>query len=349
MSLLRFAIFFSICLGLCSCASIVNGRKTLVMVHTDKPMSIIHSDSTYTTVDNFAMLRVKRSKNPMALRFESDALVKDTLIKSKNSFVFWCNFGIAYGAGMLIDLTNQKRFTYPKNIYFSMNDINAFRDSMKFSLRKEIREEKYSSAQPAPHQNSVKISPLKYLDFSNPAMEIVYERKLNDVFSTQAMASYLFGSSIWNLSNDEKPLAKGFRVALEQRYYHKRNALKGSYFAFELNYLKNRYDGYWEYVPTDLWGINNIGLVPTREKFTIHKQMTTCHFKWGYQKLGRFFCYDFFVGAGIRYKDVRHVGKNNSPDIRGANDWFDGQLLRNRDGNSWWPSMTLGVCIGHYF
>lgn len=92
------------------------------------------------------------------------------------------------------------------------------------------------------HNNVIKLTPLKVFGFMNPSMELVYERKINERYSTQVMASYLLPNPIFRSNSSLKMNIQGFRVSVTPRYYLKKNALHGKYLGIELDYLKNQYN-----------------------------------------------------------------------------------------------------------
>jgi hypothetical protein len=106
-----------------SCATLLNGRYTVVQVHT-KPENVITIINKKDTVfGSDKPIVVKRSDEFIEMDFKKDSLKKTIFLKSKLSTAYWLgNFWSPYFSGYLIDLTTPKRFTYPKEIFVNLND-----------------------------------------------------------------------------------------------------------------------------------------------------------------------------------------------------------------------------------
>ncbi|HEX8269627.1 MAG TPA: hypothetical protein VF581_07015 [Flavobacterium sp.] len=119
----RSAILLLFTLSLLSCATIINGPETIVQIKTTKPTRIVHESDTIATKENSASLIVTRSRKPFVFTAITDSLTKkDITVRSRLSGAFFGNL-LGYGVpGMIVDLTNPKRFTYPKLIYLNSAD-----------------------------------------------------------------------------------------------------------------------------------------------------------------------------------------------------------------------------------
>ena len=102
---------------LSSCATIVNHPLTDIRIHTTKPSKIIYKNDTIRTVSNKAVLWVERKNETLSIVAMTDSITKTVEIKPKNSFMYWSNIWTNYGIGMLVDMDNPKRYSYPTNIY----------------------------------------------------------------------------------------------------------------------------------------------------------------------------------------------------------------------------------------
>lgn len=131
---MRIALFFAVALLMSSCSTIMSGTYTRVNVFT-RPDSIpirINNDTvvTYSPVQ----IQVKRSNAPLHLRFGQDS-GKSLWIPAKTSLMFWLG-NVLNGTmpiGHLIDLSNDKRFTYPE---FIMIDVdNNLKPNFKYKTR----------------------------------------------------------------------------------------------------------------------------------------------------------------------------------------------------------------------
>lgn len=112
-----------------SCATLLNGRYTVVQVHTKPENVITIINKKDTVLGSDKPIVVKRSDEFIEMDFKKDSLKKTILVKSKLSTAYWLgNFWSPYFSGYFIDLTTPKRFTYPKEIFVDLNDsIHQFR------------------------------------------------------------------------------------------------------------------------------------------------------------------------------------------------------------------------------
>lgn len=110
-----------------SCASIINTDFTTINVFTvqDSTKLCIGNDTS-----NFrktpTKIQVYRSKKPLKLTIKKDSINKSVFIPSNLSGAFWfgniLNGTLPYGH--IVDLSNEKRFTYPSSILIDLNNIN---------------------------------------------------------------------------------------------------------------------------------------------------------------------------------------------------------------------------------
>jgi hypothetical protein len=106
-----------------SCATILNMPYTNVKVYTTESSKIIYRYDTIKTVNNEANLWIERKNKPVSIIATSDANISKTIeIKPKNSFMYWVNIPYTYGIGLLVDMNNPKRYSYPKRIYINSAD-----------------------------------------------------------------------------------------------------------------------------------------------------------------------------------------------------------------------------------
>jgi hypothetical protein len=105
-----------------SCATILNQPYKNVKVHTTEPSRIISKYDTIQTVNNRANVWAERKKENLSIVAITDSLTKTIEIKSRNSFWWWFNIPYTYGIGMLVDMNNPKRYSYPNRIYINSAD-----------------------------------------------------------------------------------------------------------------------------------------------------------------------------------------------------------------------------------
>ncbi|MBA5793500.1 hypothetical protein H1R17_09640 [Flavobacterium sp. xlx-214] len=141
--LLFFSSMLCILLSITSCATFLNDNYKHVTVYSNiKNATIILNDSLYTSP---ASIKVKRDNKPLKFTLKSDSLnlSKEFLIKSKSKGAFvWGNLPMTIAApvGLLIDVTNEKRFEYPSIIHLNYFDENLTVKEMRAARHKYFTE-----------------------------------------------------------------------------------------------------------------------------------------------------------------------------------------------------------------
>jgi hypothetical protein len=108
-----------------SCATVINGRYTNVVIHTTEPSKIIINQDTLTTTKNEVALALQRKKENVPFAAIVDGKTTDGyVLEPRNSAAFYGNlyYGALGVAGMAIDWKNPKRFTYRKHVYLNSAD-----------------------------------------------------------------------------------------------------------------------------------------------------------------------------------------------------------------------------------
>lgn len=118
LALMLCVLFFT------SCATLVNTRYTEVSLYTrqDSVKIYLNDSAGYSLTP--ARVTVERSEEPLRLTLEKDEQKEKILVPSRISPQFWIG-NICMGAfslGYLVDLSNDKRFTYPRKIYVDLED-----------------------------------------------------------------------------------------------------------------------------------------------------------------------------------------------------------------------------------
>ncbi len=109
--------------GFTSCSTIFSTKtqKLHVFSNADNAQVTVN-DSVYNLP---AQIYVARSKEPLEIAYQSENKQIDTVFKAKHSPLFYLGNILnapAFGAGYVVDLANQNRFKYRKNIYFNDKD-----------------------------------------------------------------------------------------------------------------------------------------------------------------------------------------------------------------------------------
>lgn len=188
--------------------------------------------------------------------------------------------------------------------------------------------------------NILKITPAKMQGAYSPSVELTYERKTSNHFSTSVMASYLLSNSLMDVFNGIDRNAKGVRFALEEKFYFKKTAPAGFYLGLELDYLKRDYDG------------RATLLVDTAPYIfsgdvRIKRQSYSLNLKSGYQFFAGHFAFEVYAGLGIRYRDVKNV--YSDPQMNTGNVRRHGVDKYDQHGSYFTLSLPINFRIGWAF
>ena len=214
--------------------------------------------------------------------------------------------------GYLIDRKTDKRYAYPTVVSVDLNQNQ--RDYYDYNLFKKAKQ-------------LIKLTPLKIVGFHNASIELAYERPTGRDFSTQLMVSYLIPNSIYRRSADLMENTKGYRLALEERFYFKKDAPYGPYFAIELDYYVDSYE----------------------DTFIVNATYLSRNFKFGYQKeFSRIFI-DMYIGLGVRRRNISHSDRINPADVLLSYQHYDLEYSRIKEARSTDLSIPLNVRLGWRF
>lgn len=332
-------LFMVITLIFSSCATLLNTRTENLSIITRVPCKIVINDDTLKSISTHNYVTVERSKYPLSISAFNDNNAKNISIKSRNSFAYWLNlYPSIYWAGFIVDKNNQKRYGYPRTIYIDTNS-----DQTNY-LTYEPMDSTMSK-----YNNIIKFTPLKLTGLVNPALEISYERKTGDNFSTQIMGSYLLPESVMDPANGFIPNIKGYRLAVEEKFYLNKSAPIGPYISLELNYMKNRYKDIWNFGVKDIFSDTAYNYTNYPDTFGIKKQTYSINLKFGYQLFVKRFSFDFYAGLGLRYKDVSHFDRKNPDDEMEMPRHPNIYYISNLNGKYWTISIPLNFRIGWTF
>jgi len=109
-----------------SCATIINQPTTRVNIYSDTDSINVHINNDSLHWHTLpASVDVVRSKNKLMITAQKDTIQKQIEVKRGISTAFWLG-NLFSGAGVIgyaIDLTNSKRFTYPKTILLDYDKV----------------------------------------------------------------------------------------------------------------------------------------------------------------------------------------------------------------------------------
>ena len=124
---LSVTVIFLIPVFLSSCATILNGPAQNIRIAADEKIKDISVENAFF-VDSLAgephgsgIYSVRRSKMPLSIHAQLDSGEKIIRIWPHNSIAWWVNIE-NYGAGMLVDRKNPKRYAYRHWNYLTLKD-----------------------------------------------------------------------------------------------------------------------------------------------------------------------------------------------------------------------------------
>lgn len=315
-----------------SCATVINTKTTQTKVFVNEPVVVILVEDTSAMATEHH-LTLARSQKPVEITLKADSVNKVIEIASRTSPVIWLNL-IFFWPLLIVDGLSPKAYTYPHRIYVNMQKRGSGYLTYKV---------------PADDQNNIiKLTPLKIAGLVHPAVELSLERRTGRSFSSSVMFSKLLPGSIFNVEKTLNSQTKGFRAAIEERWYFKKSAPANQYLAAEVDYLKNRYtavatftDGHAD--PQFPWIHNYLDTIG------VNKHTLGFAVKFGYQKIINRFTIDYYVGLGARFRDARHTGRINPDDLmarpRHPNIWYE----TNREGAYWTTHFPMNIKLGWLF
>lgn len=295
-----------------SCATVFNKSEQKISLWTNEPTQLIVATDTLSTKSTQHFFTAKRQKAPLPITVLGDSLQRKFELATHDSFAYTSNYFFPHVnllLGYLIDRKADKRYAYPTVVSVDLNQNQ--RDYYDYNLFKKVKQ-------------LIKVTPLKIFGFHNASIELAYERPTGSDFSTQLMVSYLISNSIYRRSADLKENTKGYRLALEERFFFKKDAPYGPYFALELDYLNKHSYTKREFAPYE------DGLDPFdyyedsyKDTFIVNATYLSRNFKFGYQKeFSRIFI-DMYIGLGVRKRNISHSDRINPADVLLSYQHFD--------------------------
>lgn len=331
-------LLLNVFLLLTSCASLFNSPYQEIQLKTNVPTRVVVLEDSLSTPTKVHSFTVKRSEEPLAVSIATDSLSRKIDIRPFNSFAYASNFfnPSLWTLGFwLIDRNSPKRYGYPTLVSVDLN--NPLQEYMDYDAFKST-------------EQLLKVTPLKLLALHNASLELAYERTTGDDFSTQLMISWLLPSSLSNYDIDPSPQTKGFRLALEERFYFKKKAPFGPYFALELDYLDRYSYTKREFAP------NQEGIDPFdyyedsyEDTFIVNAIYLSRNFKFGYQKEFSSVFLDVYIGLGVRTRTISHSERINPEDVMLSYSHFNIEYNRIKEGKSTVLSLPLNARIGWRF
>ena len=251
---------------------------------SDLPNSevIINNENRYELPANIVVTRSRENLGFTVL--QNDSIVNDTELQARLSNYFWGNFAYIYGApiGMLVDLTNDKRFFYGNYVLVdSLGNVQSFRRTP--SYRKPIRQHEkgnFNLLIALPHVNFFHVNPIievprNLAGFHGIGFGIEYFYQNNKSFQLRGdgIMTFPFPFPVsYHPEFDSWEVASALNVNLTDNFHIGRWQL-----GYGLNFARNRWvsHGYydvpdgeirweesenWEWIPGQFNANNMLGL-----------------------------------------------------------------------------------------
>lgn len=305
--------FLSIVLLLNSCATLTNRKTTKISISSDTESNIVYNTDTIAIGKQPIKIKPLRSRDSLSLIVLKDGYKNEFDIKAKNSIAFFANIPFNYGLGMLVDLTNQKRFTYKKNLHFSWDSIS---NNFNLSHKKINDIEKGTTF--------IYSSPLNAIDvFSTPMLTLGTEYFVSNNISISAEFGTKYSERLRDQSNVTIIKDKGYSFRIEPKLYNKINLTGAStlneYLGLELRVIKNNYNDSVDYFEKQLDSNQEIVLIT--DDFARKKTITLINLKYGINvPVGKLFYFDFYSGFGIRLRKVENLALEFDNEIHNLRD-----------------------------
>lgn len=195
------------------------------------------------------------------------------------------------------------------------------------------------------YKNQLKFSPFRLIDPVNPGVELSYERLHGKNFSTQLSVAYMTDP----LKAAYYSSFKGFRLALEEKYFIENTSFVHKYFSTDIVFCKTTINdigrfGIYESSLDSLARLYNYA-----DSFTVHKQTLTLNFKLGFQIIKKHFVIDMCMGVGVKYKDVQHSDRLIPTDKMEIPRHPNVYYYSEKEGKYFTMNIPMNIKIGYIF
>ena len=185
------------------------------------------------------------------------------------------------------------------------------------------------------YRNQLKLSVFRTINILNPGVEISYERLYGSKLSTQfsaGIATNVIGKPFEEL--------QGYNIALEEKYFISRKSKSWKYISLVLNHSDIKYQERTSGVDT----VTNLTIVDT---FTIARKTTSLAFKYGIQFYKKHFVLDINLGAGLKYRTVKHYDR--TLEYKGPREPFDLHRAANVERTGFAFHFPINIQLGYRF
>ncbi len=328
---------------LCSCATILNGKKDKVYIHAPKNTKVKFEGDELIVKDDHVTIFPTRSRDSLKFELSNDSISTEFAYRKRTSGIFYLNFLSPYYLGFIVDFTNPSRFSYKRNLVFEIDSTqNTF-----FSPNNEPIHFKRNDI-------FVYTTPLKAMDvFSQPMLTLGAEYFVTDRLSLSAEYGTVFSKRLGSGRNPKIKLVKnkGRSFRYELKYYNllsiSSNPRVNEYIGLESRFIRYQFN-------EDISFRRNAEDVSytVDETLVVRKSVNIFNLKYGLNyPIGKNYFIDLYAGFGVRLFEIKNPNRNYNPetdtliDDRGHFDY----RRRNVEGlnNNNHFNLTLGFKFGY--
>lgn len=329
-----FQISIAFLLHFCfSCATLFNKKTEKISLLVKKPTQISVDQIGVLYVEDKIDLDINRSKQPLKIGINEGDFIENISINSKNSIAYYLNFSPFYGTyflGEFIDHKSPKRYSYPR--YITINNEDPTQIKYQTNNYKHLA-----------LKNNIKLTFLRLYDPAAPTLELNYERKLSEKFTGQ----FMYGT-IFSYLKHENDILNGHRKGIELKYFFKKTAPIGPYLSLGFQNLSSKLNTqmrFFDAKPDSLNYYQSFYL----DSIKVARKINALNVKIGYQLIRNKFITDFFVGVGIRHRNVRHFDRQFQNDKLAYSRHGSVFEYVNEEGKWFTPSISLNLKLGYAF
>ena len=185
------------------------------------------------------------------------------------------------------------------------------------------------------YRNQMKFSGFRAINILNPGVEISFERLGVNKFSTRVsagVATNVIG----------KPFEKfhGYNIALEEKYFFSKKSKSWKYISLVLNHSNTKYQ-------ETTSGVDPTTNLNITDSFTIARKSTSVAIKYGVQYYKNRFVCDLNLGAGLKYRTVKHYDR--AFEYKGPREAFDLHTADNVERKGIAFHLPIEIQLGYRF
>jgi len=197
------------------------------------------------------------------------------------------------------------------------------------------------------YRNQIKFTPSRLVDFINPGIEVLYQRRFSRKLAVEV--------GVTRLTTISKDLASfdnyhGWRFSLESKRFIW--TTRGHYIGVEAVGQQMTFTGF----STECYEITTAHSSHTEfsevDYYDVDKKMLTVNVNYGFNYNIGAFCFDGSVGIGIKFKDTVHQGRTVEDWDTDCNTWgiiSDPEIIAEREGRRATINIPLKITLGYQF